>query len=135
MGRAIFIDASFWIAYRDARDPYFERAKPLLFDLFKKRASFVTSLPVFCEIHAHFSRHPAHRKAVIADFWANPVARVELPSFDDCDEARALLAKHQDKSYGFCDALSFVMMQRLELRRAASFDIHFRQFGEFEVIC
>jgi predicted nucleic acid-binding protein len=96
---------------------------------------FVTSLPVFCEIHARFSRLPRHRRAVIADFWKNPVARVELPTHDDAESANELLEQHHDKNFSYCDALSFVVMRRMGLRQAASFDIHFRQFGEFEVIC
>lgn len=46
-----------------------------------------------------------------------------------------LLTQHNDKQYSFCDAASFVVMRRLGLNRAASFDKHFREFGEFEVIC
>ncbi|MDB6057270.1 MAG: hypothetical protein JWO95_1114, partial [Verrucomicrobiales bacterium] len=39
-----------------------------------------------------------------------------------------------DKDYSLCDALSFVIIRRIGLRQAASFDKHFRQFGEFEVL-
>jgi predicted nucleic acid-binding protein len=30
--------------------------------------------------------------------------------------------------------LSFVVMRRLEIKQVATFDEHFRQFGEFEVL-
>jgi predicted nucleic acid-binding protein len=45
-----------------------------------------------------------------------------------------LLRENQDKTYSFCDAVSFVVIKRLHLRRAASYDDHFRQFGGFEVL-
>ena len=55
-------------------------------------------------------------------------------SSEDNQRAIALLRKHDDKTYPFCDAVSFVVMRRLEVRRAAAFDDHFNQFGEFEVL-
>ena len=134
MPRTIFIDASFWIAYRDSRDQMNARAASLLHQMFRDRSLFLTTLPVFCEIHARFSRLPRHRQAVIADFWKNPAARVELPTHEDTRTVTELLDQHSDKSFSYCDALSFVIMRRLNLRQAASFDIHFRQFGEFEII-
>ena len=45
------------------------------------------------------------------------------------DEARAvaLLRAQADKSYSLCDALSFVVMERLRIGDAIAFDRHFRQ--------
>ena len=45
-----------------------------------------------------------------------------------------LLRQYRDKSFSLCDAVSFIVMRRLGLRQAATFDEHFRQLGEFEVI-
>ncbi|MGH7978612.1 MAG: hypothetical protein ACREE6_04510 [Limisphaerales bacterium] len=45
-----------------------------------------------------------------------------------------LLRVNRDNTYPLCDALSFVIMRRLVIRRAVSFDKHFHQFGEFEII-
>jgi hypothetical protein len=39
-----------------------------------------------------------------------------------------------DKTYSLCDALSFAVMERLKISRAASFDAHFRQYGKFVVL-
>src|SRR3954466_9573779 len=99
MAQPVFIDASFWIAYRDSREQMHQRATALLHELFRNRASFVTTLPVFCEIHARFSRLPKYRQAVIADFWKNPIARVEMLTHDDAKSANDLLGQHADKSF------------------------------------
>ena len=48
---------------------------------------------------------------------------------DDHDEVHRLLARYQDKRYSYTDALSFVLIERLGLGAAFTFDAHFRQYG------
>jgi predicted nucleic acid-binding protein len=62
------------------------------------------------------------------------LARVVHVTRDDHRRAVELIRAHQDKSYSLCDAVSFVVMEPLRIRRAASFDQHFRQYGKFEVL-
>jgi len=45
-----------------------------------------------------------------------------------------LLRAHEDKSYSFCDALSFVVMERLRVKEAVAFDRHFRGYGGFMIL-
>jgi uncharacterized protein len=130
----VFLDASFWIAYRNAKDPAFAQAQAALHRLFRMRTRFVTTLPVFCEVHAFFSRHPGRRQIILNDLWQNPLVHFEEISPADQGAAVELLSQHADKSFSLCDALSFVVMGRLGLKRAASFDGHFRQFGGFELV-
>ena len=130
----VFIDASFWIAYRDARESNFPLARETVNRLFQARTTFVTTIPVFCEIQAYFARNPRRRQVVLNDFLRNRVVHIEETSHADQMAAVELLEQHQDKEYSFCDALSFVVMQRLGLTRVATFDNHFRQFGEFAVV-
>ena len=130
----VFLDASFWIAYRDTREAGYAAAQQKVRHLFQSRALFVTTVPVFCESHAYFARNPRRRRTVLNDFWRNPVVQIEDTAHADQMAALELLEKHRDKSYSFCDALTFVVMQRLGLTRVATFDDHFRQFGGFEVI-
>ena len=134
MKSRIFLDASFWIAYRDDRESECSRARELVQKFFRERKHFVTTVPVFCEIHARFARHNARRKTVIADFWHNPLVHLEPLTPHDYQESLAILSEHTDKSYPFCDVLSFVVMRRLKIKQVATFDEHFRQFGEFEVL-
>ena len=44
------------------------------------------------------------------------------------DEAKAvaLVRAHADKSYSLCDAMSFVVMQRMRIVDVIAFDRHFR---------
>ena len=52
------------------------------------------------------------------------------------DEARAmdLLRQYGDKSFSFCDALSFMAMERLGLTDALAFDEDFRSYGKIVVL-
>jgi predicted nucleic acid-binding protein len=94
----------------------------------------VTTFPVLCETQAHFSRHPKKRRLVLEDLWNNPIVTLESVTHQDQEEAIAILRTQADKAFSLCDATSFVVMRRLGLNQVLSFDEHFRQFGEFEII-
>jgi predicted nucleic acid-binding protein len=134
MDLRVFLDASFWIAYREPRDARAPRANELLRQLFQARTRFVTTLPVLCEIQAYFSRHAVRRQTVLVDLWQNPVVDFEDVTYRDQQSAITLLRDHTDKSFSLCDAVSFVVMRRLGLCRVVTFDHHFTQFANFEVI-
>jgi predicted nucleic acid-binding protein len=135
MDRRVFLDASFWIAYRDPDGQKdFPRARTALTKMFQQQTRFVTTLPVLCEIHAYFSRHQKRKKMVIADLWNNPLVDIVPVTPQDQEQALEILAQHEDKDYPFCDVLSFVVMERMGIRRAASFDRHFYQIGKFEIV-
>src|SRR5690606_36552258 len=102
--------------------------------LMENRCRLAVTPFVFAEVYAIFSRRPNVRQQIVRDVWQNPIVRIEQPTYQDQQEALALLKSHSDKSFSFCDALSFVVMNRLGLRAAISFDDHFRQYGKFEVI-
>jgi len=131
---SLFIDASYWIAYRDEHEPSHRLARQVMSELFRQRSHFVTTLPVVCEIHAYFSRERAKREQILKDLFGNPIVGVETVSHQDQAAALELLQTHRDKTYSLCDTLSFAVMRRLNLKRALAFDHHFRQFGEFEII-
>jgi predicted nucleic acid-binding protein len=133
-GEVLFLDASFWIALRDRREPWHGRARELTAPLLARRATFVFTAFVLAEVHTHFIRSPKTRIQVLNDAEHNPVMRPETVNPSDQSEAIRILRDYSDKGWSFCDAVSLVVMRRLGLRRAASFDQHFRQFGEFEIV-
>lgn len=59
---------------------------------------------------------------------------VERLTFGDENEALALVRAHQDKNYSLCDASSFVVMERLGITEATSFDRHLRSYGRFTAL-
>lgn len=134
MTGCVLLDASFWIALRDAREPFHGRARTVTQQLLASRTGFVFTTLILAETHAYFSRSPLMRTQILDDAQKNPVMHWEPVSPTDETEAIKLMRQHNDKSYSLCDAVSFVVMRRLELRRAATFDDHFRQIGEFAVL-
>ena len=71
---------------------------------------------------------------MLNDLCHNPLVTIEEVSHQDQKAALEILRTNQDKTYPLCDAISFVVIRRLKIARAAAFDNHFRQFGEFEVL-
>ena len=130
----VFLDSSFWITYREESEARQPDAQRIVTELFRQQAHFVTTWPVICEIHASFSRNRRKRAVVLKDLCHNPLVTIEEVTHQDQKAALELLAANQDKTYPLCDAISFVVMRRLQLTRVAAFDRHFRQFGEFEVL-
>ena len=131
---SIFLDASFWIVYREEKEDNHSVARRVMSELFRQRNHFVATLPVVCEIHAYFARDQGKREQILKDFFNNPVVTIEDISHQDQKAALEILQSHRDKTYSLCDALSFIVMRRLNVMRALAFDSHFRQFGEFEIL-
>ena len=48
--------------------------------------------------------------------------------------AREILARHTDKDWTLCDAISFAVLDARHVARAFTFDHHFRQYGRAQVL-
>ena len=48
--------------------------------------------------------------------------------------AREILARHTDKDWTLCDAISFAVLDARRVARAFTFDRHFRQYGHIQVL-
>lgn len=62
------------------------------------------------------------------------VCRLERVGEADFAAAFATFAQFRDKGWSFTDCTSYVLMQRLGIREAFSFDRHFAQFGIVQVV-
>jgi uncharacterized protein len=131
--RRVFVDSGYWIGLRNVRDRHHERSRALAQWLVTNRILLVVTPFIFAETQGYFCRIPEIREQVIRDFWENPIVTIERPDLLDYQEALKLL-KQRDKSYSFADAISFVCMLRLGLNDVVSYDKHFEQFGQFNVI-
>lgn len=59
---------------------------------------------------------------------------MERVRIEDDLSAVEILRSHEDKTYSFCDALSFAVMERLRIDRAIAFDRHFHDYGRFTIL-
>lgn len=60
-----------------------------------------------------------------------PVVAV-LPAEEQ--RAKDILARHVDKDWTLCDAVSFAVLDARRVSRAFTFDHHFRQYGRLQVL-
>lgn len=132
--RRVFADSSYWIGLREKADPFHQFSKKIAGWLVQNRYRLVVTPFIFAEAHAYFSRVREIRELIIRDFWANPLVEFEQPTYQDQTKALEILKQHRDKTYSFADAVSFCVMNRMELIEVVSFDGHFRQFGHFQVL-
>lgn len=131
MTRSVLWDSSAILALLDADDADHERAVAAVQRIAaEKRPSFITNY-IEAEAHALLLRKLGR---TIAREWlltgGLTVLRV-LPNEEQ--QAKDILIRHTDKDWTLCDAISFAVLDARHVRRAFTFDHHFRQYGRIEV--
>jgi uncharacterized protein len=135
--RRAFVDTSGFYALADRDDPHHASVKELFGRAQRERWRLVTTNAVVLESHALLVNRFRSRRDVALDF----LQLIETDAFQvvrinkrDEDEAIAIVRAHRDKSYSLCDETSFVVMERLRIRDAISFDQDFRSYGRFTLL-
>lgn len=135
--RRVFVDSGGFFAVLIAQDESHARAKALFDQADTERWQLVTSNAVVIETYALLlARTRQKRSAAIGFLDRLPETPVHIERIRPVDEegAVALVRAHIDKTYSLCDALSFVLMERLGLTEAISFDRHFTEYGRFTIL-
>ena len=132
MTRSVLWDSSAILALLDADDADHSRAVSVAHNIAsEKRPSFITNY-VEAEAHALLVRKLGR---AIARQWlltgGLPVMSV-FPTEEQ--KAKEILARHSDKDWTLCDAISFAVLDARHVRRAFTFDHHFRQYGRVQVV-
>jgi predicted nucleic acid-binding protein len=91
----------------------------------------VTTSYVFDEVVTFFNSRGQHAKALQV---GNNLLQSPSVQFIHVDtalfyEGWTYFQRHQDKDYSLTDCISFIVMQKLSIRRAFAFDQHFVQAG------
>ena len=134
--KRIFIDTSGFYALLIADDR--NHAREELFRIGEReRWRLVTTNAVVVEAHAlflHRSR-PGRQNAIrfldAIESEKHDAIRVRK---DDERNAIAIIRAHRDKMYSLCDSLSFVVMERLQISEAISFDQDFCSYGRSTIL-
>ena len=132
MIRSVLWDSSAILALLDADDADHQRAIAIAgLIVSEKRPSFITNY-IEAEAHALLLRKLGR---TIAREWllTGGLAMVRVSPSEE-QRAREILARHTDKDWTLCDATSFAMLDARRIRRAFTFDHHFRQYGRIEVL-
>jgi predicted nucleic acid-binding protein len=130
--RAVLWDSSAILALLDADDADHEHAVAAADQIVvERRPSFITN---YLEVEAHALLLRKLGRAIAREWLLAaglPVLRA-LP--DEEERAKAILARHRDKDWSLCDAISFAVLEARGARTVFTFDRHFRQYGRFDVV-
>jgi len=127
----IFIDTGAFLANCLSRDQHAPQAREAWEELAGSGESLLTSSMVLTEFGNLVTQRVDGRFAAVQlhNIYDSPRLRVLRPVESDEREALAVLEKFADQRLSFTDAVSFVLMQRLRVRRAFTFDRHFELAG------
>lgn len=132
MTRSVLWDSSAILALLDADDADHARAVAVARRIAsEERPSFITNY-IEAEAHALLLRKLGR---TVAREWllqgGLPVVRA-LPAEEQ--GAKEILARHTDKDWSLCDAISFAVLDARQVTTAFAFDRHFRQYGRIQVL-
>jgi uncharacterized protein len=128
MSSSLFIDTGYVIALINQNDQHHQKALQLAEQY--EGASVVTTDAVLLEIGNALSRIARQEAiAIIHYFQTDPDVTLVPLTPGLMTEALELYAKHQDKTWGLIDCVSFVVMKNRQLSKALAFDRHFTQAG------
>ena len=132
MTRAVLWDSSAILALLDADDADHGRAVAVARDIAsERRPSFITNY-IEAEAHALLLRKLGR---ALAREWLLTGGLSVMPALlAEEQRAKEILARHTDKDWTLCDAISFAVLDARRVTRAFTFDHHFRQYGRIHVL-
>lgn len=131
MNEPVFVDTSAWIAIISPRDKFHFSAKTFYSDALVQRRPLLISNLVVAETYTNLRQMLGHRKAI------SFLDLIERSSLIRCvwsdqeleAQARDILRRYDDQDFSYTDAVSFAVMEQLELTEAFAFDHHFSTTG------
>lgn len=135
--KRVFVDSGGFFALLAREDRFHERARTLFQRANSENWRLVTTNAVVIETYALIlTRAYNGRQNAIGflDMMMTDAYQIERIRKGDEEAAIRLVRGHQDKSYSLCDALSFVVMERLGIHEAIAFDRHFHEYGRFTIL-
>lgn len=131
----IFLDTSGLIALSDEKDNNHNRAKDYLKEKVQGSARFVVGKNILAEYIDGVTKRVSKEKAIeeLDKILNSKLLVIESFSEADWDKALRYFRKYNDHRIDITDCLSFVIMERLDLKIAFTFDSDFKAHG-FEVL-
>ncbi len=127
----LFLDTSYLIAVESTDDQYRKAASAHWRSLLKSPRRLVTSSYVLVEVVTLLNNRRSHSKAVELgnNLLSSRLFNVVHVNEELFYEAWRYFQKYKDKRYSLTDCVSFVLMKKLGLTEALTFDKHFEQAG------
>ncbi len=129
----IFVDTGAWFSSLMPSDPDYSAVTTWLQ---QNRQPLVTTDYVVDETLTLLMARGQKSRAMAfgSALMAGQLATVHFITRDDFEHAWDVFRHYSDKEWSFTDCTSKVVIERLEIANALSFDHHFRQFGSVVVV-
>jgi predicted nucleic acid-binding protein len=130
--RGVLWDSSAILALLDADDADHKGAVSVARQIASERApSFITN---YIEVEAHALLLRKLGRALAREWLLTAGLAVIRALVEEEDRAREIIARHSDKDWSLCDAISFAVLDARRIRPAFTFDRHFLQYGRIEIL-
>jgi uncharacterized protein len=128
--RRVFVDSSGFLALVNPHDRHHAAATRIWTRLTDEGWRTVTTNFMVAETHQLFLVRlgQRHATAFLRQLQGSSTAVVRVRAQDE-DRAKEIVFRYTDKDFSLTDASSFVVMERLGIRQAFTFDQHFAQYG------
>ena len=129
MSQIVLVDTSAWLAIYNQKDKYAREAAQFR----KMHPTLLTTNFIIDEIITLVLNRAGYHAAVHTgeDLWSEKLAKIIYLTHADELAAWELFKKYNDKKFSFTDCTSFVVMLRLGLTTAFTFDDDFVQTNLF----
>lgn len=129
--KTVFVDSGYLVALDSRADQHHVAASGHWRDFIRGRPRLVTTNLVMTEVVTFFANRGMHAKAVEVGNRLLVSRVVRMIHVDEQLFATGFeyLSNRSDKRFSMTDCVSFVVMERLGISEALSFDAHFEQAG------
>jgi predicted nucleic acid-binding protein len=133
---SFFLDTGYVVALESVNDQHHSAAIDHWRRFLKKPTQLFTTSFVMDEAVTYFTSRGRHAKAVEVGTRLMNSSTVRLVHVDEelLRAAFTYLERRPDKRFSLTDCVSFVLMQRLGIQEALTFDVHFEQAGFTRVL-
>ena len=127
----LFLDSVYLIALEVENDQHHDAASEHWTTLFEEPLTLVTTSYVLDEIVTFLNSRRQHAKAIRVGDNLLKASNIQLIHVDEnlFRAGWSYFKQYADKTFSLTDCISFVLMERLEITQALTFDKHFTQAG------
>jgi uncharacterized protein len=128
---SLFLDANYVVALEVSDDQHHHEAAHHWATLIDSPFSLVTTSYVLDEIVTFLNSRRQHDKALRAGNNLLSASHIQMIHVDEAlfYEGWQYFEQHADKTFSLTDCISFVLMNKLGIEEALTFDKHFAQAG------
>ena len=130
-GETAFVDSGAWIALALSRDPLHPQAREQWEALRTAGAKLHTSIPVVIETYTFLERNANRDVALVwkDSIYEPGIVKIQPCNLKDLEQSWKYFKRTDLHKLSAVDATSFVIMERVGIRLAFTFDHHFSVAG------